>query len=102
MTCQLTDSFAVQGKEIELDDAEALKIAGAALIDAQPSPIQVDFEALVQANSITVALMLAWYRRAKLQQKSIMFVNLSQELHNIIEFSGLSSVLLPNPITPDN
>ena len=94
MACELDESFKLRGQDVGLEDAEALKVAGFALIDAQGGQITVDFDALVQASSVTVALMMAWYRRATLQQKTIEFVNLSQELRNIIEFSGLSQVLL--------
>jgi len=94
MACELSAPFVIAGQEVGLEDAEGLKAAGFALIDAQESLIEVDFAALVQASSVTVALMMAWYRRATLQQKSIVFINLSQELLNIIEFSGLSQVLL--------
>ena len=90
----LSDDFEVSGEEIELDDAESIKLRGYRLIDAGEGPFQVDLELLKRANSVSVAVLLAWYRRAMLQDKAIFFVNLSEDLHNIVEFSGLSRVLL--------
>ena len=95
MSVELNEQFCLQGVEISLDDAEAIKRQGLGLIDAQSGPITVDLSQLQRANSVTVALLVAWYRRATLQQKPIAFVNLSEDLHNIVEFSGLSRVLLP-------
>jgi len=91
----LTDAFALEGEEVVLDQAEAIKSRGMQMIDAGEGPFQVDLGALERANSVTVALLMAWYRHAQLREKPILFVNLSQELHNIVEFSGLSQTLLP-------
>ena len=95
MSVELNEQFCLSGVEVSLDDAELIKRQGIGMIDAQPGPITVDLAQLQRANSVTVALLVAWYRRATLQQKAITFVNLSEELHNIVEFSGLSRVLLP-------
>lgn len=94
MTVQVSEEFEVSGEEIELEDAESIKRRGYGLIDAGAGPFQVDLEHLKRANSVSVAVLLAWYRRAMLQDKRIFFVNLSEDLHNIVEFSGLSRVLL--------
>lgn len=84
---------------MELDQAEAIKAEGVALIEGNhgEEPIRVDLSGLERANSVTVAVLMAWYRHAVLQQKSILFVNLSQELLNIIEFSGLRRILVADP-----
>ncbi len=96
MNVVLTDEFALEGEELALDQAEAVKVRGVQLIDASPGPFSVDLAALERANSITIAVLVSWYRHARLHQKSIMFVNLSRELTNIVEFSGLSRILLPS------
>lgn len=96
MSVELNEQFCLRGVEVSLDEAEALKRQGLKLIDAHQGPIKVDLGELQRANSVTVALLVAWYRRAILQQKPITFVNLSEDLHNIVEFSGLSRVLLPS------
>ena len=95
MTVTISEDFAINGVELTLDQAEEIKIAGAAQIAAREDTIRVDLSGLERANSVTAAVLVAWYRAATLQNKSIVFVNLSQELRDIIEFSGLSRVLLP-------
>jgi anti-anti-sigma factor len=93
MSAVLSDQFALSGVELGLDQAEQIKAQGVAMIGTSDGPITVDLAGLERANSITIAVLVAWYRHATLQNKNIMFVNLSQDLHNIIEFSGLLSVL---------
>lgn len=95
MSAELTDQFALVGDEVGLDVAEQIKTQGVGIITKQAGPFSVDLAGLHRANSVTIAVLVAWYRHATLQQKSIIFVNLSEELHNIIEFSGLSRILLP-------
>jgi anti-anti-sigma factor len=94
MSVALTDQFSFVGEEIGLDVAEAIKTQGVGLINTSTGPINVDLAGLNRANSVTVAVLVAWYRHATLQRKSIFFVNLSEELHNIVDFSGLSRILL--------
>lgn len=94
MSVTINPQFEVVGEEISLDVAEMIKASGRALIEAGEGPFQVDLAGLERANSVTVAVLLAWYRCAVLRKKCIFFVNLSEELHNIIEFSGLRKVLL--------
>ena len=95
MSAELTDQFALSGNEVGLDVAEQIKTQGVGMISKQTGPFTVDLAGLNRANSVTVAVLVAWYRHATLQQKPIFFVNLSKELHNIVEFSGLSRILLP-------
>ena len=95
MKVTISDDFVVSGDELTLNDAEAIKAAGVRIITAAENAVRVDLNGLERANSVTAAVLVAWYRSATLQNKSIVFVNLSQELRDIIEFSGLSRVLLP-------
>jgi ABC-type transporter Mla MlaB component len=94
MAVELTPAFALQGDELALEQAEAIRAEGEALMARSQGPYQFDLSGLERANSVTVAVLLAWYRHATLRQKPIMFVNLSQDLLNIIEFSGLRRVLI--------
>lgn len=93
MPVTLNDHFALQGDEISTADADTLRTQGVHLIRRADSPITVDLQGLQRANSVTVAIMLAWYRAAHLAGQPILFVNLSAELRNIIAFSGLTDVL---------
>ncbi len=94
MSVVLTPEFAVVGRELDINDAENLKNAGRDLIANGQSPLRVDLAGLETANSVSVAVLVAWYRAAAREEKSIDFVNLSPELQEIIEFSGLSRLLL--------
>jgi ABC-type transporter Mla MlaB component len=96
MPVQLTESFGLQGDELELNEAESIKKQGIRLIEAGDGPFRVDLAELRRANSVTVAILMAWYRHARLRDKPITFVNLSQDLLNIIEFSGLRRILVGN------
>ena len=92
-----TDDAEQSAGQIPVDSAAPeteQKAAGEALMARSPGPYQFDLGGLQRANSVTVAVLLAWYRHATLRQKSIMFVNLSQDLLNIIEFSGLRRLLI--------
>lgn len=95
MQATLSDDFKLSGVEVDLDSAERLRIAGLRLIEQAGQSLEVNLTGLKRANSVTVALLLSWYRHAVLNEKSILFTGLSQELRNIIEFSGLTQVLLP-------
>ncbi len=95
MKVTISEDFSVSGDELTLEDAESIKTAGVRMIAAGGDKIRVDLTGLDRANSVTAAVLVAWYRAATLQNKSIVFVNLSQELRDIIEFSGLSRMLLP-------
>ena len=84
-------------KVISFDNAEEVKQLGRDHIANLQNPIEIDVSAIEQANSLAVAILSAWQRTATLQDKSIVFVNLSQELRNIIALSGLDDVLAISP-----
>ena len=83
--------------EISFDNAEDVKQRGRDYISKLEGEIQFDVSAIAQANSLAVAVFSAWHRTASLQDKSIVFVNLSQELRNIIALSGLDEVICVSP-----
>jgi anti-anti-sigma factor len=90
----LFDDLKLTGEELEHADAEAIRQKGNALIARADGEVTFDLGGLQRANSLTVAVLVDWYRTATLQQKGIVFANLSKEMRNIIEFSGLSDLLL--------
>jgi anti-anti-sigma factor len=90
---EITDDFRVSG-ELRLDTAERYKRRGRQLIDGMSRDVEVDLGGLGIANSVSVAVMVGWLRHATLKGKSIVFVNMSQDLRKIIEFSGLSQLLV--------
>ena len=97
MPTNLSENFYLTGDEVSFEQAESLKSAGEKMIFAATTAIRVDLEGLGRANSLTVTLLAHWFRTAQRQNKTILFVNLSQELRNIIAFSGLNKVLLADP-----
>ena len=84
-------------QEVTFETAEDLKQVGLECIAQAEGDLQLDVGGVQQANSIAVALLCAWHRHASLQHKSIVFVNLSQELRNIIALSGLDDVIAVGP-----
>lgn len=94
MSVSLDEHFALHGEEVLSSQADALREQGIALILKAEQGVAVNLQGLQRANSLTVALLVAWYRTANLNNKAIEFVNLSGELRNIVTFSGLSDVLL--------
>ena len=95
MQATLSEDLKLAGVEVDLESAERLRVEGLRLIEQAGQSLEVNLAGLKRANSVTVALLLSWYRHAALHDKSILFTGLSQELRNIIEFSGLTQVLLP-------
>jgi len=93
--------IALDISEITFDNAEGLRTRIDQQIAEAPSAetagdsadIAIDMRSLERVNTLCVALMTAWYRSARLHNTSIVFVNLSDELRNIIAFSGLSDLL---------
>ena len=71
--------------------AEVRSLGEEMLGDGQHAAVNVG--GLDVANSVAVALLLAWFRQANREGRSIVFVDVPRDLRNIIDFSGLSSVL---------
>ena len=97
MAVQLTDGFELVGDQLEYAEVEAIKEQGKALINQCSGTVVVKLAGLERANSVTVALLVAWFRAAKLQKKSIEFLEPSTQLYKIIDVSGLSAMLLNDP-----
>ena len=93
MSAQLSDQFELHGEEVLFAEVEAIKKQGMQLIEDAQDSVKVDLANLERANSVTIALLTAWYRHAHLHKKSIVFAYLSEDLRNIIAFSGLTDIL---------
>jgi phospholipid transport system transporter-binding protein len=57
------------------------------------SELVFDLEKVVHADSAGLALMLEWLRLASLANKTATFVKTPPQLLNLIEITGLSSIL---------
>ena len=91
MACQLQDDQ-LSGV-IDFDNLTDIRRVGEARISEVNETLRIDLSGLEQANSATVALLIAWFRAAEAQEKSVVFVEVPPELRNIIAFSGLEQVL---------
>ncbi len=82
-------------KAVQFDNVSAVRRQGETLIREQPdNALVVRIGATTQGSSVTVALLLAWLRAARGDGKHLRFANVPDDLRNIIEFSGLTEVLL--------
>jgi anti-anti-sigma regulatory factor len=93
------DNHFVTDTIVNLENAESVKIHGYALIDAASDKVTIDLASLKHANSVTIAVLCAWHRYAARRDISAVFINLDEELRNIIVLSGLQDVLLLNEST---
>ena len=82
--------------DITLENANRVQVCGASLIDeATSSNVVFDLEGLSTNNSITVAIMMSWFRTAEHAGRTVAYRGVSSELRKIVEFSGLTDLLLP-------
>jgi anti-anti-sigma factor len=92
----LTEQFELQGV-VDFDNLAEIREIGDARIKVRSDDLLISLKGLMEANSVTVALLIAWLRSANNQGISIVYMDVPQELRNIIDFSGLTQVL---PIDP--
>jgi phospholipid transport system transporter-binding protein len=78
---------------ITFANAAEIRAAGEAFVEQGAGSLQISLGALEESNSIAVATMLAWYRRARRLEKSLVFIDIPDDLRNIIELYGLTEVL---------
>ena len=95
----LSDDLQLTGR-ISFANARTVRDAGCRLIDARlaaqanaDDPIVVDVAGLSYVSSITVAVLTAWYRHARLAGAHFEVAGGSDKLGRIIAFSGLEPVL---------
>lgn len=77
---------------LNFDTVVALRELGNQLMQQQSSVI-FDLAKVKQVDSSALTLLLAWYRYAKQQSKSISFINIPQQLFEIAELAGLGGIL---------
>jgi len=78
---------------IRADNATAVRQAGERFVDEGPAEIEISLAALAANNSIVIALLLAWVRRARARGKVLRFVAVPDDLRNIIELYGVTEIL---------
>lgn len=78
---------------IRFDNAAAVRRAGEAFLDGCAGECRFSLAALQESNSVVVALLLAWLRRAHQQNRRIRFADVPADLLNIIDLYGLTELL---------
>ena len=79
-------------ERVTLDNLTAIRAQGELCIDQNPALV-VDLSGLKDYSSAAVALLVAWFRHAQQQQKSIEFAQIPSELLSIIELCELDEML---------
>lgn len=81
----------------ELDFSNAIFIyqQSQPLFLSAASALVIDFSGLHAANSVVMALMIDWMRRAKRADKSIQFKHLSSDVMSLARASGLDKIIAP-------
>jgi len=70
----------------------ALRAKGVAVINTLVN-VNIDLSKVTHADSSALALLIAWLRDAKVQQKTIEYHNLPQKMLDLGLFNGLDVVL---------
>lgn len=78
---------------VSFDNFTDVRTAGEHAISENGNECVLSLSGLGQSNSIAVALLVAWFRFANSHGKSIVYVDVPEDLRNIIEVSGLTEVL---------
>jgi anti-anti-sigma factor len=88
----------VNGPAVRLDGAVDFENFATVRADVEQviedeATVSVDLSGLNEANSLKVALLLAWFRAANRREGEVVFVDAPRDLRNIIDFSGLTELL---------
>jgi len=81
--------------EITFTNAKALCEKGLLQMQEMQEMQQIifDFSAVIQSSSVALALLTAWTRAAKKQNKQIRFIHMPQSLLEVARLSNLDRVL---------
>ncbi|MCZ6641565.1 MAG: STAS domain-containing protein [Gammaproteobacteria bacterium] len=86
--------------KITLDNIAEVRASGERHITGCGDECTFDLSGLKQNNSLTVALLMAWFRHAHVRGKSIVCVDVPEDLRNIIDVCGLTEVIPIKLATP--
>ena len=92
-TLVAADASARLDGEVEFEQVSSLKAEGVRLCENADKALEFDLSGVTQANSVTVALMLAWARCGAEQGIEVTFSGAAEPLRKIVQFSGLSELL---------
>ena len=84
---------------VDFENFAAVRAAGEQFLSERTDErAVVDLSSLDSSNSITVALLMTWFRFAHARGQEVVYAGAPQDLLSIIEISGLMEVL---PLSPD-
>lgn len=69
-----------------------LKHAGE-MFGSGADPITVDLDGVSRADSAGLSLLIEWWRQARVQGKSIRYINLPEQMLAMAELGGLDDIL---------
>lgn len=85
-------SVPVEGN-VTFDNLVNRREAGEQVIADAAGEVVFDLGGLEGGNSAAVALLMAWFRAADRQHKTVRFVGVPPELRSILDLSGMTGVL---------
>lgn len=83
--------FVVIG-EVTYHTVPQLFLRGKQLIAASPAPV-FELNHVTQSDNSAAALLVAWTRYAKHLQKHILFLELAEQLSDLVQVGGLAEIL---------
>lgn len=90
---RLTDNVLVVSGHVDFDSVVALRTQGEALIAGCSGALTVDLEALENAHSVVLSLLLCWRRLAQGQNLDLSFRGVSSRLASLAALSNLDDEL---------
>jgi len=78
---------------VRFANAAEVRLAGERFLEQAQGPVRVSLAELRENNSVVVALLLAWVRRARALDRTLRIVEVPGDLLNIIELYGVAGVL---------
>lgn len=80
-------------ERVRFDNAATVRQSGEQFLDAATGPVRISLGQLAERNSVVVALLLAWVRHARARGTTVQFVDVPDDLRNIMELYGVAGLL---------
>ncbi len=86
------DLAMVRGR-LDFDTVLLLEQQGNDFLQQSSDVCTIDLSAVTYSGSVGLALLLAWYRRARAMGKDIRFIRLPEKMMNLMKVSALDEVM---------
>lgn len=90
MLTKTNNGFSVEG-DITFDNIAATRLAGNKLITG--SYITIDLSNMKNSNAVSLVLLLAWMREAKIKKSELKFLHAATALKSMTEAFGLKNII---------